>query len=216
MVIGLAHEAIRAMLSAVETEAMAVTPQTLPTLAKQVAQLGDCIGLHAEQEDEQMYPPFEAKRKGLTQFAIEEHVQVHGKQHTTEEAMAVAMADASKLTEARREVLAWVEVNRQHPQSEERVLMPWIPRLFTLDEAEAVVRNILTIRPEEYETFHLGLIFSHLPPWQQYTYASILYKSCSPVQFERYERVMQEFSGSKAWNDFKEEERGTAKLSLAV
>lgn len=214
LMMALAHEAFRQVLKEIEAETPGVTPDTLPALIEKVNTLARAIELHAEQEDLAMYPPFEAKRRGITQFSVDEHVEVHHKQHETEQAMAAALADPATLGEAKRAILEWVQFNRQHVQSEEDVLMPWVPRLFTSDEGAEVVRSILARRPEEYETFHLGFVFSHLESGQKYMYASILYDSCPPEQFSRYENVLQALAGSFYWKAFKEERR--EKTVLAV
>ena len=202
MIMGYAHEAVRNGLQTIMEKVKVVNMETLPGLLEDINKMTRFIEHHALQEDLKMYPPIDAKSKGITQKFEDEHQDIMRLQVGMENAITAAQYDHSKLPAAAKIILEWAEYNWNHLRSEEKVLMPKLPHILTYDEARDVVRGILEINPGEYEDFHLVFAFRNLKPGQRYAYIHILMDSCTPDEFSVYEKILKPMVPADSWNDF--------------
>jgi len=210
MLMGLAHEAMRTYTSEIEHQAKHLTSASLPALKAAIEEMLHSVEQHAQQEDIAMYPPFEAKLKGITKVFTDEHTDIHEIENTAVlKALQEGAENPALLPKTAEAVMAWLEFNRHHFRHEEDILMPHIPKIFSHEEAVEVVQSILTINSQDNPK-HFAYVFRKLRPGQRYTYVNILKECCAPHEFEVYEEVLKPMVPPEAWTDFVNPARMTA------
>lgn len=202
MLMGLAHESIREALRRILEKSKSLTEENLPDIIEDIQHVSRCIAHHANQEDHRMYPPIDAKRPGITSQFVTEHEDGDAMLSQLKDSIAKAQKDSSSFPELKVSLEKWADFNLEHLRHEEKTLVPVLPKLLTHDEGVNIVKGILEIDPEEYESFHLPFVFKCLKPGQKYSYVSILKECSTPEQFQKYESILTPMVPSDSWQDF--------------
>ncbi len=179
----LTHEAIRAGLNEVknlsENTSDLESQEGLAKLRKAYYDTKRTIVLHATQENDVFYEALEKKSEGISKAFVEEHDHEEEMFEKLDSSFEIALIDRSHINQLVIDLNEWIDDHEHHLEHEEGILMSVLPEVFTYMESIHVVRDIIALDLEEYESFQLPWVYERLKVPQREVYLGML-KGCSP------------------------------------